>query len=138
MIHAEAGDMFNGARAIDKTRAAFQPIRGQEVSMPFDPREVATLNPVEWRAVAIALQDADRDVWQESEPGTLRNWLGRLYSRLTGSMPVPRLADPRLDTLRRFVHAARRSREKAEPLVPAMMAQGFNRLQIEVIATLSA
>ncbi len=102
-----------------------------------DIRVAPSLDPVEWRVVAIALQDAERAAWVAPEPGSLGSRLAGLYSRLTGSTPVRALADPRLDTLRRFVHATRRARAVAEPLVPAMIASGFNRRQVEAIAQLS-
>lgn len=102
-----------------------------------DTRTTPCLDPVEWQVVAIALQDAERAAWVAPEPGSLRSWVARLYSRITGSMPVRGLADPRLDTLRRFVHDTRRARAMAEPLVPAMIAYGFNRRQVDAIALLS-
>lgn len=129
--------MFHAARAIDKTRWALMPKVAQEVPMFADMRVAPALDPVEWRVVAIALQDAERATWVAPEPGSLRGRLAGLYSRLTGSMPARALADPRLDTLRRFVHATRRARAMAEPLVPAMIAYGFNRKQVEAIALLS-
>ena len=129
--------MFNAVRAIDKTARGEMGRMAQEVLMHVDARAAPSLDPVEWRAVAIALQDADRAAWLAPEGNSLRSRLGHLYTRLTGTTPVPPLADPRLDTLRRFVHATRRTRAMAEPLVPAMMAQGFNRAQVEAIALLS-
>ncbi len=130
--------MFNTTRAIDKTRWARMPKMAPEVPMFVDTRAAPSLDPVEWRVVAIALQDADRAAWLVPEGNSLRSRLGHLYTRLTGTTPLPPLADPRLDTLRRFVHATRRTREVAEPLVSAMIAQGFNRAQVEAIALLSA
>jgi hypothetical protein len=101
-------------------------------------RILPALDPIEWNTVAIALQDADRSAWFAPEQGSLRSKFGRLYTRLTGNAPARPLADPRLDTLRRFVDATRRTRRVAEQLVPAMIAQGFNRAQVDAIAMLSA
>jgi hypothetical protein len=109
----------------------------QEVPMLADVRVTPSLDPVEWRVVAIALQDADRAAWIAPDPGSLRGKIAGLYTRVTGTRPARTLADPRLDTLRRFVHATRRARAVAEPLVPAMIASGFNRKQVEAIALLS-
>ncbi len=130
--------MFHTARAIDKTRWALMPKVAQEVPMLADMRVAPSLDPVEWRVVAIALHDAERTACLAPEPGSLRGWLAGLYARLTGSSPARSLADPRLDTLRRFVHATRRARAVAEPLVPAMIASGFNRKQVEAIALLAS
>jgi hypothetical protein len=129
--------MFQPMRAIDKTREALMPKMGQEMFMVVDAPSSPRLDPVEWRVVALALRDADRAAWQEPRPGSLRNWLARVYSRLTGSMPALSLADPRLDTLRRFVHATRSGRTVADALVPAMLACGFNRAQVDAIGHLS-
>lgn len=129
--------MAYAARAIDETRWALMPKAVQEVARLADPRAAPALDPVEWRVVAIALRDAERAAWLAPEPGSLRGRLAHFYSRLTGIMPARGLADPRLDTLRRFVHATRRARALAEPLVPAMLAHGFNRKQVEAIALFS-
>ncbi len=97
-----------------------------------------SLNSIEWNTVTLALKDAERGVWLQTESNTLRARVGRFYTRLTGNVPARPLADPRLDTLRRFVDATRRTRRVAEQLVPAMIAQGFNRAQVDAIALLSA
>jgi len=97
-----------------------------------------SLNNLEWNTVTLALKDAERGAWVEIEGDGFRARLGRFYARLTGNAPVSPLADPRLDTLRRFVDATRRTRRVAEQFVPAMIAQGFNRAQVDAIALLSA
>lgn len=94
------------------------------------------LKPEELAAVAIAVQDASR----KASVATRRSRLGRLvdgaYQALTGIRPSNRLADPRLEALRRFVDLSHRSRRVAEHLVPQLLELGFNRPQIEAVAVL--
>ena len=97
-----------------------------------------SLNNTEWNTVTLALKDAERGAWIEIEGNGFRARFGRFYAHLTGNAPVRPLADPRLDTLRRFVDATRRTRKLAEQFVPAMMAQGFNRAEVDAIALLTA
>ena len=92
------------------------------------------LSPTEWRAVAIALDDAAREgadapFWQ----GALR----RFFLRLSGSIPANRLADPRLEVIRTFVHEVRRRRRIEPHLVDLLALRGFNQRQIEALALLS-
>jgi hypothetical protein len=98
-----------------------------------------SLSRSEWQAVSIALADAQATSCLATAPeGTLRAKLGRLYHTITGNEPRRPLADPRLETLRRFVCATRRLRRVAEEMVPNLIAQGYNRAQIDAIAMLSA
>ncbi|MBU3077936.1 hypothetical protein [Sphingomonas quercus] len=99
---------------------------------------VPRLTPSEWSAVSIALGDATRPGAMPAEQGTLIGALRRLYGLITGNVPPTPLSDPRLETLRRFVFATRRSQRIAEQYVPELFAHGFSRAQVEAIALLSA
>jgi hypothetical protein len=104
-----------------------------------DQTRLPSLNHTEWLAVAVAINDAAKDYWIWTPPRTgVGAKLRELYTHLTGNAPLPRLANPRLDILHRFVNETRRHRRIAEPLVPDMIAQGFNRAQVEAIALLSS
>jgi hypothetical protein len=93
------------------------------------------LSTQEWRAVRVAFNDAaDTACIATREPGRL----SRLFTALTGIEAKKPLADPRLETLRHFVCATRRTRKPAADLVPALIDQGFNRAQIDALAMLSA
>ena len=93
-----------------------------------------SLDPSEWRAVAIALSDATRAACTPSRT----SWVCRLYVALTGNEPSPPLADRRLEAIRSFVVASRRLHRPAEPYIPALVEQGFNCRQIQALALLAA
>ena len=97
-------------------------------------QELPTLSPAEWKAVSIAINDATNRGCGAGEPGPL----ARLITTLTGIERPRPLADPRLETLRRFVCDTRRSRGMADQFVPALMEQGFNQAQVRAIALLAA
>jgi hypothetical protein len=61
------------------------------------------------------------------------------FRAVTGVVPQEQpLADPRLDTLRRFVCKTRRWRRMAEDLSPELAAQGFNANQIKALGLLAS
>jgi hypothetical protein len=93
-----------------------------------------SLSQSEWHAVSIALNDATHYRTVSNRKAGL---LGRLYRMLTGNEPQRPLADPRLETIRRFVWASRRRPECAEKLAPELEAQGFSHAQVEALALLS-
>ena len=96
---------------------------------------IPALSRAEWRAVAIALNDADHSAAvAPHRPG----FLSRLWTALTGNEPRRPLADPRLDTLRSYVFAVRRHPRRAANYVPILIALGFNHAQLHAIALLSA
>ena len=93
-----------------------------------------SLTRSEWQAVSIALNDAASTTCASGEtPGLL----GKLYVALTGNQPKRPLADPRLETIRRFVCASRRHLQAAETIAPELEAQGFSHAQVEALALLS-
>jgi len=89
-----------------------------------------SLTREEWRAVAIALQDAG-----EGHTHRRSGLLVRLYGALTGNRPANRLADPRLEAIRSFVIQVRRSGPSMAPKLD-LTRIGFNRRQIEALALL--
>ena len=93
-----------------------------------------SLSRSEWLAVSIALSDAGRNA---CVPTRRTGVWGRLASAITGATPERPLADPRLETIRRFVCAVRRRPDAAERLIPELEAQGFSHAQVEALALLS-
>ena len=94
------------------------------------------LSQAEWNAVAIALRDPDRHVHTASRSAAGR-FFDRVYTAFTGNSPATSLADPRLETLRRFVVGQRRNHAD-ERSVSEMLAQGFNRAQVQAISLIAA
>ena len=98
-------------------------------------RTTPDLSRAEWRAVAIALNDAEHSACAVMRrPGRM----SRLWTALTGNEPPRPLADPRLETLRGYVCAVRRQARRAEAYIPDLLSLGFNRAQLDAIALLSA
>jgi len=89
-----------------------------------------SLTREEWRAVAIALQDAG-----EGHTHRRSGLLVRLYGALTGNRPANRLADPRLEAIRSFVIQVRRRGPSRGPRSDLMQV-GFNQRQVEALALL--
>lgn len=90
------------------------------------------LSDLEWKVVSLALRDAG-DACARSGGGVL----GRIWSALTGLEPKRPLADPRLETLRRFVCTARRRRDEATALAGRLLDMGFSQPQIAAVALLA-
>lgn len=93
------------------------------------------LSPTEWRAVAIALQDAT--LARRVGVGT-PGLLARLSRWASGDAPANILADPRLEAVRAFVDGARRDRRVEDRLVQPLIQHGFNPRQVEALALLAA
>jgi hypothetical protein len=93
------------------------------------------LSVTEWKAVAIALNDAERH--RLAGPRKLSKFW-KVVEAFTGIEHVRPLADPRLEALRSFVCTVRRTRQRDERMVPALIAQGFNRAQVDALTLLSA
>ncbi|MES2496581.1 MAG: hypothetical protein V4618_10720 [Pseudomonadota bacterium] len=92
------------------------------------------LSSTEWKVVATAYDDAETYRFVPARPSLLRQAIGKL----TGHRPELPAADPRREALRRFVCTVRRTRRPDERQVPALMALGFNRSQVDALALLSA
>lgn len=99
----------------------------------------AELSKTEWMAVAVALNDANAfGCNAPSDSGSLRSRLNGMARTLFGIESRRQLADPRLETLRRFVCTTRSRRRRADEMVPELIRHGFNPAQVNAIAQLSA
>ena len=112
--------MATAARTIAHQPDAFRP--DISISAP-------TLSALEWKVVSLAMREAN-------EFGGGTSWLGRLFHRATGIAPKLPLADPRLETLRRFVSRVR-SRADVSDLVNSLQDLGYNHSQITAVAMLA-
>jgi len=99
---------------------------GTEVSMP-------TLSALEWKVVSLAMREA-----AEADCGGTRplGWFGRLLHRTSGARPKMPLADPRLETLRRFVCRVR-DRADVSELKRRLVEFGFDPSQISAVAMIA-
>lgn len=93
------------------------------------------LNENEWRAVSVALNDAARHDFIDSE-GT--GVFSRMLAWFTGIEARRPLADPRLEAIRAFVCTTRARRAAAVEFVPALAKHGYNDRQIAAMALLAA
>lgn len=64
------------------------------------------------------------------------SWLGRMVRRAAGVAPKMPLADPRLETLRRFVCRVR-GRADASDLSSRLVEYGYSQNQISAVAMLA-
>jgi hypothetical protein len=105
--------------------------------MMIDIKSQPHLSSEEWQAVTVALRDAERYACvapREAKEGKVR----RLFRLLTGiERPTP-LADPRLDTVRRFVCASRRNVQRAREISVELIAHGYSYAQIEALRIVAA
>jgi hypothetical protein len=92
------------------------------------------LSSTEWKVVATAYNDAESYRFAPARPSLVR----KAIDKLTGHHSELPVADPRRETLRRFVCTVRRTRRSDEGLVPDLIALGFNRAQVDALALLSA
>jgi len=93
-------------------------------------RETPELSSLEWKVVSLAIREA-----AHVEPDG-QSWLGRLFHRATGIEPKMPLADPRLETLRRFVCRIRRHADVSE-LKKRLADYGYSANQISAVAMLA-
>ncbi|HEY0271506.1 MAG TPA: hypothetical protein VGC10_11015 [Sphingomonas sp.] len=94
-------------------------------------KDAPVLSRMEWQAVAVALNDADRHPCGR-EAGT-EGRLARALRWLTGAQAPRPLADPRLDAVRRFVCAVRGGGDRLRDLVPELKDFGYSPAQIEAL-----
>ena len=92
-----------------------------------------SLSKREWQVVAIALREADQHGCGGIVPPSR---IGRIWTAITGREPIRPLADPRLETLRRFVCQLHRRAEPVETLGQALIDLGYSRDQVNAIAAL--
>lgn len=85
------------------------------------------LTSLEWLVVALAQRDRLSSL---ETPGRIATMLGTLF----GSRPNPRLADARLEALRRFVVLVRNLRDRLPQGETArLLAAGFSRAQARLV-----
>ena len=92
------------------------------------------LSDLEWKVVSLALREAGESVI--GEPGRLGRQLRALWSAVTGWEPKRPLADPRLETLRRFV-CTQRGRRDAAHLAARLLGMGFTPSQLSAVTLLA-
>ena len=90
------------------------------------------LSDLEWKVVSLAIRDTG-EACARSRGGLL----ARVWAALTGLEPKRPLADPRLETLRRFVCTARRRRDEAAGLAGRLLDMGFSQRQIAAVTLLA-
>ena len=91
------------------------------------------LSALEWKVVSLAIREAGEAVMSGSRR---RGWFGRMIDGTTGRRPKLPLADPRLETLRRFVCRVR-DRADVSELKPRLIELGFHPNQISAVAMLA-
>jgi len=90
------------------------------------------LSPLEWKVVSLAMREAG----EAGRAGDRRGWLSRLFGTAVGLRPKLPLADPRLETLRRFVCRVR-DRADVSEIKPRLIELGFHPGQISAVAMLA-
>jgi hypothetical protein len=91
------------------------------------------LSALEWKVVSLALREAG----EAGCGGTRRRgWLGRMIDGSAGLRPKLPLADPRLETLRRFVCTVR-GRSDISELSRSLVELGFHPKQISAVAMIA-
>ena len=88
------------------------------------------LSALEWKVVSLAMREAELGVYRR------RSWLSRWIEGSTGIRPRLPLADPRLETLRRFVGRVR-ARTDASDLKHRLVELGFHPSQISAVAMIA-
>lgn len=96
-----------------------------------DRHDAPVLSSLEWKVVSLAMREANA-----AEPEAM-SWIGRLFRRATGIEPKMPLADPRLETLRRFVTRIRRRADVSELRKRLVAEYGFSARQISAVAMLA-
>lgn len=91
------------------------------------------LSALEWKVVGLAMREAG----EAGGDGTRRGWFGRWIDSGAGLRPRLPLADPRLETLRRFVCGVRDHRGDVSELQRRMLEQGFHPGQISALAMIA-
>jgi len=90
------------------------------------------LSALEWKVVSLAMREAGERACGAGR----RGWLGRLFGAASGFRPKLPLADPRLETLRRFVCTIR-DRADGSELRHRLIEFGFHPGQISAVAMLA-
>ncbi|WP_232475827.1 hypothetical protein [Flavisphingomonas formosensis] len=100
--------------------------------------EAPQLSPLEWKVVALALREAgDRGCGGYTPPSRVGTFFRSVLRILTGYQGQLPLADPKLETLRRFVCTARGHAEAAADLGRKLVELGFSKGQVAAVAMLA-
>ena len=100
--------------------------------------DTPALSPLEWKVVALALREAgDHGCGGYTPPSRFGMFVRRMVAALTGYQGKLPLADPKLETLRRFVCTARGRAEVAAELGRKLIDLGFSARQVAAVATLA-
>ena len=91
------------------------------------------LSALEWKVVSLAMREAGEGGCGASRP---RGWLRRIIDGGMGARPKMPLADPRLETLRRFVCTVR-GRADVSELKRRLVEFGFHPGQISAVAVIA-
>lgn len=106
---------------VDFSQTAAESLQDGRIATPSD---AALFTPLELRIIALAERE---DVTREIEP---HSRLGRLLERVTGSRLRRPLANPRLESLRRFASLARHHPERLSAAsIAEFVAAGFSEGQ---------
>ncbi|WP_076068548.1 hypothetical protein [Sphingomonas montana] len=120
MAYLDIDDMFApAARSFAHAAATISPAATAD----------AGFRPLEWSVIALAKRDTLRSL---SEPSRLSRAMGSLFGQETPS----RLADPRLEALRRMaVYAWRHGFALPKAEIERFLSAGFAEQQIETLVT---
>jgi len=91
------------------------------------------LSALEWKVVSLAMREAG----EAGDEGARRGWFGRWIDSGAGLRPKLPLADPRLETLRRFVCRVRDHGADVPELEHRMLEQGFHPGQISALVMIA-
>lgn len=112
---------------IDFNAAYAAPVLVAPLSQAEETLEATGFSPLEWKVIALARRDS---LGSLAEPGPVARALGSLFGLGTAS----RLADPRLEALRRLaVHAWHRGYKLPMSEVEAFREAGFTVSQAETL-----
>lgn len=91
------------------------------------------LSALEWKVVTLAMREAGD---AGCDAPRRRGWFGRMIDGTTGLRPKLPLADPRLETLRRFVCTVR-GRADVSELGNRLIEFGFHPNQVKAVAMIA-
>ncbi|PTQ12683.1 hypothetical protein CLG96_00495 [Sphingomonas oleivorans] len=96
------------------------------------------LSKLEWKVISLAFNEATEcGCGSFEEPSRLGGAVRRAFNWITGIEPSRPLADPKLESLRRFACETRRHGRPAKDLAPALIEHGFSAGQVQAVALLS-
>lgn len=99
--------------------------------------EPPTLSRLEWKVVSLALKEAEKGgCGGVRGRGRISRALRAVHRFITGARGALPLADPRLETLRRFVCLLHWGNREAEKLARRLVDQGFTQNQVRAVALL--